>query len=148
MLKALMTQAALDRKIKCKAILGGRDSSRQTCKSSLPVLTLSLEVYIQTAVGTSGESIINALTTGTEAISPHVRSRGAGLRSISSAPDDRAYAPRFRTVAVDDKAEVSEGQPVPRQLSYDEAVNQAFPDDMFAQELANGIESGDSHQSC
>lgn len=72
-----------------------------------------------------------------------MKSRGSGLRSFASAPDDRSYAPRFQSVAVDDKAEVSEGSRAHRQLSYDEAVNQAFPDDMFSQELANGIAPGE-----
>ena len=110
---------------------------------SLCLICLTIAVEAQTGAGISGESIINALTTGTENISPLVRSRGSGLRSAAKAPDDRAPTPRFQRAAVDDKQEVFEGGTVPRQLSYDEAVNQAFPDDMFSQELASGIEPGE-----
>ena len=44
--------------------------------------------------------------------------------------------------AVDDKEEVTEQQTnsgVRRMLTYDDAVNQAFPEEMFSHELANGI---------
>lgn len=51
-------------------------------------------------------------------------------------------------MTVDDKAEVAETPDqaearVQRQLQYDEAVNQAFPDDMYSQQLANGLDSGE-----
>ena len=45
---------------------------------------------------------------------------------------------------MDDKAEVAEDPEkheirVQRQLQYDDAVNQAFPDDMYSQQLGNGL---------
>lgn len=92
-----------------------------------------------------GESIINALTPSTEHVAtPLWLQPRASLRGTASALQDIRSGPSGRGQAVDDKAEVSESPKdedarLQRQLQYDEAVNQAFPDDMYSQQLSNGL---------
>lgn len=95
--------------------------------------------------GNSGESIINALTPGTELPTPPLRNLRPDLRSIASAPQDMRQTSAGGGFAIDDKAEVAENpyereSRIKRQLHYDDdAVNQAFPEDMYSLELSNGI---------
>lgn len=93
--------------------------------------------------GSLERPVVQASTPGTQP-RDSVRPLRPALRNLASAPADMRYSVGEGPPAVDDKAEVeatpSEDESrVQRQLQYDEAVNQAFPDDMYSQQLANGL---------